>query len=314
MARCSPVLAWEEGASRRDQGWGSEKTARNWRAIGPPFREKMVASLVGPLVVHRSMRAVRHRLRSPLSELSTSKLGGTICSKARGTRVLRALLCGAPDGSRKVSPAVVFRRTAELTQRLASRSLSRNSQSNRLKSRMSVSSMFMVEYSSAPRLAGARRAIACCLLGGLLTVLHAVPALAEGEFAWSSVKKGVLLVASPSLNDPNFREAVVLIVEHGPEGTLGLILNRSTKILLSEALPELTVLKGTSYRLFAGGPVQPTQLLLLFRLKEPPADARSVFDGVYIGGTPKVLESLGRPNRPKPSGLFPDMPGGLRSS
>src|SRR5206468_5027419 len=41
-----------------------------------------------------------------------------------------------------------------------------------------------------------------------------------------------------------------------------------------------------------GGPVQPTQLLLLFRLKEPPADARSVFDGVYVGGTPKVLERI----------------------
>jgi putative transcriptional regulator len=57
-------------------------------------------------------------------------------------------------------------------------------------------------------------------------------------------------------------------------------------------LPDLTVLKGTSYRLFAGGPVEPTHLLLLFRLKEPPVDARSVFDGVYVGGTPKVLERI----------------------
>jgi len=139
---------------------------------------------------------------------------------------------------------------------------------------------------------GARKVIASFLLGGLLTVLHAVPALAGKEFSPSSVEKGVLLVASPSLEDPNFRQAVVLVVEHGPEGTLGLILNRSTKVLLSEVLPDLTVLKGTSYRLFTGGPVEPTHLLLLFRLKEPPADARSVFDGVYVGGTPKVLERI----------------------
>ena len=149
------------------------------------------------------------------------------------------------------------------------------------------------EYSSAPDLTGARRAIASFLLGGLLlTVLHAVPTLAGKEFLPSSVEKGVLLVASPSLDDPNFRQAVVLVVEHGPGGTVGLILNRSTKVLLSEVLPDLTVLKGTSYRLFAGGPVEPTSLLLLFRLKEPPADARSVFDGVYVGGTPKVLERI----------------------
>jgi putative transcriptional regulator len=134
--------------------------------------------------------------------------------------------------------------------------------------------------------------MASFLLGVLLTILHAVPALASMEFAPSSVGKGVLLVASPNLDDPNFRQAVVLIVEHGPEGTVGLILNRSTNVLLSHALPDLTVLKGTNYLIFAGGPVEPSRLLLLFRLKEPPADARSVFDGVYVGGTPKVLESI----------------------
>ena len=134
--------------------------------------------------------------------------------------------------------------------------------------------------------------MASFLLGGLLIVLHAIPSLASMEFAPSSVAKGVLLVASPSLEDPHFRQAVVLVVEHGPEGTVGLILNRSTKVLLSEALPGLTVLKGTSYRLFAGGPVEPTRFLLLFRPKEPPADARSVFDGVYLGRTPKVLERI----------------------
>ena len=130
------------------------------------------------------------------------------------------------------------------------------------------------------------------LLGALLTVLHTVPALAGMEFAPSSVAKGVLLVASPSLEDPNFRESVVLVVEHGPKGTVGLILNRSTNVLLSKALPDITVLKGTSYRLFAGGPVEPTRFLLLFRLKEPPADARSVFDGVYLARTSGVLERI----------------------
>jgi len=109
-------------------------------------------------------------------------------------------------------------------------------------------------------------------------------------------------VASPSLEDPNFRQAVVLVVEHGPEGTVGLILNRSTKVLLSDTLPELIVLKGTTYRIFAGGPVEPSRLLVLFRLKEPPADARSIFDGVYVGGTSRVLERI--ITQPKPTETF----------
>jgi len=130
------------------------------------------------------------------------------------------------------------------------------------------------------------------LIAMLLTLLQAAPAMAGGEFKPSSVEKGVFLVASPSLNDPNFRETVVLILEHGAQGTLGLILNRATSMLLSEALPEVSALKGTTHRLFAGGPVQPAVLLLLSRLKEPQADMRSVFDSVYVGGTPDVLERI----------------------
>ena len=150
----------------------------------------------------------------------------------------------------------------------------------------------MSEYSTASGLAGARKATVGFLLAGLFTLLQTVPALTETEFSPSSVAKGALLVASPTLNDTNFHQTVVLVLEHGPEGTLGLVLNRPTNVLLSEALPDVAVLKETSYRLFAGGPVAPTRLLLLFRVKEPPAEARPVFDGFYVGGTTAVLEQI----------------------
>ena len=158
------------------------------------------------------------------------------------------------------------------------------------------------ECPRAPGFAGAWKVMAIFLVGGLLTVWYSVPALAGKEFSPSSVAKGVLLVASPSLEDPNFRQAVVLVVEHGPEGTVGLILNRSTNVLLSKALPDITALKGTSHRLFAGGPVEASRFLLLFRLKEPPADARLVFDGVYLGRTPRALENI--MTRAKPTETF----------
>lgn len=144
-----------------------------------------------------------------------------------------------------------------------------------------------------------RKYMSSILVGALLVVLHAAPAPAGMELAQSSVEKGVLLVASPSLTDPNFSQTVILIVEHGPGGSLGIVLNRSTKVLLSDALPELTVLRGTSHRLFAGGPVEPTRLVILFRFKEPPAGVQSVFNGVYVGGTPRTLERIitdGKPN------------------
>jgi putative transcriptional regulator len=126
----------------------------------------------------------------------------------------------------------------------------------------------------------------------ILTLLHGTPAVAAPEFSPSSVEKGVFLVASPSLTDPNFRQTVVLILEHGPEGTVGLILNRATEVLLSEALPDVSVLKGTMHRLYAGGPVQPNILLLLSRLTKPQPNMRSVFDNVYVGGAPDALERI----------------------
>lgn len=137
-----------------------------------------------------------------------------------------------------------------------------------------------------------RRALPTLLCGGILTVLSAGLVWAEAPFLPSAVTKGVLLVASPSLNDPNFHHTVLLLVKHGSDGTLGLVLNRSTNVLLSQALPNLAALSGTDHRLSVGGPVEPTRLLLLFRLKEPPPDARPVIDGLYVGSTPGLLERV----------------------
>ena len=47
----------------------------------------------------------------------------------------------------------------------------------------------------------------------------------------SDPKAGRLLVATPLLGDPNFKRAVVLIVEHEDvQGTLGVVLNRPTEV------------------------------------------------------------------------------------
>jgi putative transcriptional regulator len=147
-----------------------------------------------------------------------------------------------------------------------------------------------------------RRVTGGVLLGGLLTTIAVATVSAEGEFSPSSVEKGVLLVASPSLADPNFRQTVLLILNHGTEGTAGLILNRATDVMLYEVLPDVLLLKGTSHRLFVGGPVKPTQMLLLFRLTSPPVDAEPIFDGVYVGGTHALLERM--LTQPKPTETF----------
>ncbi len=117
-----------------------------------------------------------------------------------------------------------------------------------------------------------------------------------------ALKKGVLLVAHPSLTDPNFQQTVVLICEHEAEGTLGVIINRPTAVPLSEALPNVSVLKGTSYVLFAGGPVQPDGILMLFRIVEAPERMKKVIERVYLGLHQETLERV--ITKPQPTETF----------
>ncbi len=65
-------------------------------------------------------------------------------------------------------------------------------------------------------------------------------------------------MAAPALRDPNFDRTVVLVLEHGAEGALGVVLNRPTPTNLDAALPRWERLAAHPSVLFEGGPVAPT--------------------------------------------------------
>jgi putative transcriptional regulator len=67
---------------------------------------------------------------------------------------------------------------------------------------------------------------------------------------------GCLLVASPVLEDENFRRAVVLMLDHGEDGALGLVVNRPMEVDVSSVLPAWQPYTTAPGRLFQGGPVQ----------------------------------------------------------
>ena len=80
----------------------------------------------------------------------------------------------------------------------------------------------------------------------------------------SDPKTGRLLVATPILGDPNFKRAVVLIVEHEDvQGTLGVVLNRPTTIGVGQVLDQWTDLATEPSVVFRGGPVAPNSALAL---------------------------------------------------
>ena len=81
--------------------------------------------------------------------------------------------------------------------------------------------------------------------------------------------RGHLLIAGPSLWDPNFRRTVVLIGHHDDEGAVGVVLNRPLETTVEEAVPPLSPLVPPGEQLFHGGPVQPEAAVVLADFEEP---------------------------------------------
>ena len=104
-------------------------------------------------------------------------------------------------------------------------------------------------------------------------------------------RKGTLLVAGPRLLDPNFMHAVVLVCDHGAEGTFGLILNRPMPVTVGELGSEVPLLQGRRDRVWSGGPVSTGELQVIHCAGTGVLGALPVVDGVSFGGDPEVLRT-----------------------
>lgn len=84
----------------------------------------------------------------------------------------------------------------------------------------------------------------------------------------------VLLAAMPQIQDPFFALSVVLLIDHQPEGSFGLIINRPTELTVREVLDGLEIeWKGGSEAMtHFGGPVQPQMGTVLFNAEAASLD------------------------------------------
>jgi putative transcriptional regulator len=108
-----------------------------------------------------------------------------------------------------------------------------------------------------------------------------------------------LLVAVPQLADPNFRQSVVLLLQQGDDGALGIVINRESPMLLRELCRDHSIpyAGDPDKRVRFGGPVQPEQGLVLYLGSDDDPDGRAIVDGLQVSASTGTLTRLCREAR-----------------
>ena len=102
------------------------------------------------------------------------------------------------------------------------------------------------------------------VLGGLYVagVVAAIWLVTHEDCVMESLA-GYYLISAPQLADPNFARSVVLVIQHGPQGAFGLVLNQTTETGLSELWQQLNDAELNSSKFVnVGGPVDGPLLVL----------------------------------------------------
>jgi putative transcriptional regulator len=111
-----------------------------------------------------------------------------------------------------------------------------------------------------------------------------------------------LLVAMPTLADPNFTQTVTLICEHTADGALGIVLNRPMNMALGDVFRQLDLDSGDTalcqQPVLRGGPVQKERGFVLHPPAEPAAPAWDstirISPTLHVTTSRDILSSMAR--------------------
>jgi len=102
-------------------------------------------------------------------------------------------------------------------------------------------------------------------------------------------QKGRILIAEPFMQGPYFTRSIVLLTEHGPEGSVGFVINKSTDVYPDEVIEDLFNFRG---ELFIGGPVSSNSLHFLHTLGDLVPNSIQITSTIYWGGDFEQIKKL----------------------
>ena len=121
-----------------------------------------------------------------------------------------------------------------------------------------------------------------------------------GEAPARPLLAGRLLVAAPSMGDPHFEGAVILIVQHGPGGAVGIVINKPIGETSIASLFEALNQKGgdVAVSVFSGGPVHPEAGFVVHSPDYRRPETVAVNDRVSMTSSLDILRDIGAKKGP----------------
>lgn len=112
-----------------------------------------------------------------------------------------------------------------------------------------------------------------------------------------------LLIAMPSLSDPNFERAVIYVCEHHEKGSVGLIINRPMRFPLSIVFEQLAIapirVELNKLPLLYGGPVQPERGFVIHKQMGGWRSSLLLQDEVTVTTSNDIIRAIAQDIGPK---------------
>ncbi|MEX1012496.1 MAG: YqgE/AlgH family protein [Waddliaceae bacterium] len=109
---------------------------------------------------------------------------------------------------------------------------------------------------------------------------------------YTQLQKGTMMVASPDMENGLFSRGVILICEHNPTGSFGLLINKTLDLELPEEIIHMDELANPKVAIRAGGPIQTNQMMLLHTHDQITDQTLEICKGVYLGGDLQFLQEV----------------------
>jgi putative transcriptional regulator len=104
------------------------------------------------------------------------------------------------------------------------------------------------------------------------------------------------LIAMPGMADPFFAKTVTYLCQHGPEGALGIIVNRPSELTLGDIMQQMSIeVREPDVKalpIYFGGPVQPERGFVLHEPKGSWDSTLRVSEAISLTTSRDILEAI----------------------